>query len=307
MRSIPSFALLKAFEAAARLESFTLAAGELHLTQSAVSHQVRALEEYFGRALFIRRNRRVELTAEGRRLHESLSRVFDVIEAACGEVTLAPHAQVLALHCSPSLAVKWLGPRLPEFIEAHPGITIRLTSSPEPVDLTRLQELDVAISYGSALARAGVISLPLGTERIAPLCSPALLTPGLSLREQICALTLIDSPLSRVSWPDWFALNEIVLPGRPRPSFDRAALAISAAVDGMGVALESTRLAEREISRGDLIELGRDVFRPVDSETHFLSYRSNESQVLKVKCFQDWLFSKAGLEGEGAGRSAAVI
>lgn len=305
MRSIPSFALLKAFESAARLESFTLAAGELHLTQSAVSHQVRALEEYFGRSLFVRRNRRVELTAEGLRLHESLSRVFDVIEAACSEVALAPHAQVLALHCSPSLAVKWLGPRLPEFIEAHPGITIRLTSGAEPIDLTRVQELDVAISYGSALARAGIVSLPLGTERIAPLCSPALLRPGVPVQEQIRALTLIDSPLSRITWPDWFALNKIALPGRPRPSFDRAALVISAAVDGMGVALESTRLAEREISRGDLIELGRDVFRPVESETHFLSYRSNEGRVPKVKCFQDWLFSKVGLEGEGAaGRSA---
>jgi DNA-binding transcriptional LysR family regulator len=296
MRSIPSFVLLRAFESAARLESFTLAANELHLTQSAISHQVRTLEAYFNRSLFTRRNRRVELTAEGRRLLESLSRVFDVIEAACSEVALAPRAQVLALHCAPSLAVKWLGPRLPEFIEAYPNITIRLTSGAEPVDLTRLQELDIAISYGSVLERAGIISLPLGTERIAPLCSPALLKHGLPVQEQICALTLIDSPLSRITWPDWFILNKLALPKRPRPSFDRAALVISAAVDGMGVALESTRLAEREISRGDLIELGQGVFRPVANETHFVSCRSNESQVAKVKSFRDWLFAKAGIE-----------
>src|SRR3546814_14266950 len=101
MRRIPGFVLLRAFESAARLESFTLAALELHLTPSAIGHQMRKLEEYFGRALFIRRNRRVELTAEGQRLLKSLTRAFDVIEAAGGEVALAPSAQALALPRSP--------------------------------------------------------------------------------------------------------------------------------------------------------------------------------------------------------------
>src|SRR5690606_15745880 len=164
VRRIPNLALLKTFESAARLESFTLAALELHVTQSAVSHQVRKLEEYFGRALFIRQNRRVQLTAEGRRLLESLSRVFDVIETACAEVTLAPQAQVLALHCSPSLASKWLSPRLPDFMQAHPDIIIRLTSGAEPIDLTRARELDLVISYGAIRERAGIISMPLGAE-----------------------------------------------------------------------------------------------------------------------------------------------
>jgi len=106
MRKMPNYVLLRAFEAAARLESFTLAAKELHLTQSAISHQIRELEDYFGKPLFLRKNRKVEPTAEGRRLLDSLSRVFDVIEAACNEVTLAPSSQVLALHCSPSFAAK---------------------------------------------------------------------------------------------------------------------------------------------------------------------------------------------------------
>src|ERR1700744_2525775 len=112
MRRIPNFVLLRAFESAARLQSFTLAAEELHLTQSAISHQVKELEEYFGRPLFIRRNRRVEMTPEGLGLQERLVRVFDVIEAACNEVSLAPDAQVLVLHSAPSFAAKWLGPRL---------------------------------------------------------------------------------------------------------------------------------------------------------------------------------------------------
>jgi DNA-binding transcriptional LysR family regulator len=109
-------------------------------------------------------------------------------------------------------------------------------------------------------------------------------------------MTLIDSQLSRVTWPGWFELNGLDMPRGPRPSFDRAALAISAAVDGMGVALETTRLAERELARGDLIELGAGVFAPLSRETHFLSYRANERDVEKVKCFCDWVLAKAGLE-----------
>src|ERR1700710_198022 len=181
MRRIPNFVLLRAFEAAARLESFTLAAEELHLSQSAISHQVKELEEYFGRPLFYRRNRRVETTAEGGRLFDSLGRVFDVIEAACSEVALSPQAQVLALHCAPSLAVKWLGPRLSAFMQAHPDITIRLSSGAEPVDLTRLHEVDVAISYGMAIERPGLLVQPLGIERIVPMCSPSMLQSGVAL------------------------------------------------------------------------------------------------------------------------------
>lgn len=298
MRRIPNFVLLRSFEAAARLESFSLAAAELHLTPSAISHQVRELEAYFGRPLFVRRNRRVEPTPEGRRLLDSLVRVFDVIEAACAEVSLAPQSQVLALHCPPSFATKWLGPRLPDFMQTHPEINLRLTSGPEPIDLTRVQEVDVAISYGSVIDRAGLVCTPLGRERIVPLCAPRLLRPGATPAQLLGELVLIDSQLSGIGWPRWFTLNGIEIPQRPRPSFDRAALAISAAVDGVGVALESTRLAERELERGELIELGADHFMPLQQATHFLAYRANERQLHKVRSFREWLFRAADVVPE---------
>ncbi len=295
MRRVPNFVLLRAFEAAARLESFTLAAKELHLTQSAISHQVKELEEYFSRKLFDRRTRRVELTPEGKRLQESLSRVFDVIEAACNEVALAPQSQVLAVYCAPSFAVKWLGPRLPQFMQTHGDITIRLSSGAEAIDLTHAREVDVAITYGSAHTRAGLVVRPLGKERIVPLCSPSLLDPDEPLRSQLEKLPLIDSQLSRVSWPDWFGANGMTCPTRPRASFDRGALAISAATDGMGVALESIRLAERELARGDLVALGEDQFVHIARETHFLSYRQNEMHLPKVGTFVTWLVAQLGL------------
>ncbi len=299
LRKIPNFVLLRAFEAAGRLESFTLAAVELHLTPSTISHQMRELEEHFGRPLFVRRNRRVELTPEGRRLFDSLARVFDVIEAACREVVLAPQAEVLALHCPPSLATQWLGPRLPLFMQAHPEINIRLTSGAEPIDLTRVQEVDVAISYGLPPQRAGVVCTPLGTERVVRLCSPRLLRDRADPRQCLTELVLIDSLLSDIGWSRWFALNGMALPQRPRPSFDRAALAISAAVDGVGVALESSRLAERELQRGELVELGQGVFIPLEQVIHHLYYRTGERERPKVQIFRDWLLQTAGLGAAG--------
>ena len=293
MRKLPNFVLLRAFEAAARLQSFTLAARELCLTPSAISHQIKELEEYFGRSLFIRRNRRIVPTQEALRLLDSLSRVFDVIESTCAEVSLAPKAQVLAVHCAPSFAVKWLAPRLPDFAQHYPDITLRLSTGPEPLDLNRVREIDVAISYGSALDCPGVVTTPLGHEPLVPMCSPALLERAATVEQLVQQATLIESPLSRVTWRDWFDANALPMPERPRPSFDRAALAISAAVDGMGVVLESVRLAERELARGELVELGRDRFVRFERETHFLSCRTTEIDQPKLAAFRRWLLDHA--------------
>jgi LysR family transcriptional regulator, glycine cleavage system transcriptional activator len=293
VRKIPNFVLLRAFEAAARLQSFALAAQELHLTPSAISHQVKELEAYFGRQLFIRRNRRIDPSPEALRLLDSLSRVFDVIESACSEVSLAPQAQVLVVYCAPSFAVKWLGPRLADFARQHPNVTLRLSTGPEPLDLTRAQEVDVAISYGGALERPGVETVALGVEPLVPMCSPELLASADSLETLMQQATLIESPLSRVTWRDWFSANGIAMADRPRPSFDRAALAISAAADGMGIVLESARLAERELARGDLVELGADRFTRFLRETHFLSYRTTDIKQSRLAAFRQWLLAQA--------------
>ena len=292
---MPNYVLLRAFEAAARLESFTLAAKELHLTQSAISHQIKELEEYFGKPLFFRKNRKVEPTSEGRRLLDSLSRIFDVIEAACNEVTLAPNSQVLALHCSPSFAAKWLSPRLPEFIKANPDITIRMTSGAEPIDLLRNQEIDIAISYQFTHTGPGITSVSLGEEKIIPMCSPDLIDPKVPVKELMSKLTLIESSLNHHTWERWFEINHLKNPSSRKMSFDRAALSVSAAVDGIGAVLESVRFAERELSRGELVEIGQQIFLPTTDRTHFLSYRSNTKNSQKIKLFNEWIFSKAGV------------
>jgi LysR family transcriptional regulator, glycine cleavage system transcriptional activator len=243
MRNLPPLARLRTFEAAARLQSFALAAQELHLTASAISHQIRDLERHFGRALFMRRHRQIRPTFEGQRLFESLGRLFDALEATCAEVQLPTQDEVLAVHCAPSLALKWLGPRLPAFLAQHPTINIRLTTGAEPMDLVMMREVDVALSYGAPRHKPGLDVFSLGDESVAPLVSPQLLAPGESAEEAIGRLVLIESQLSPVRWVDWFEGNGIAMPSRPRPSFDRAAMVVAAATDGLGVALESTRLA----------------------------------------------------------------
>jgi len=288
MRKLPSLQSLRAFEAAARLQSFLLAAEELHLTPSAISHQVRSLEEYFDTRLFTRSNRRVELTDSGRRLLATLSPAFDMIEEACRDLSPKTAAESLSVHCTPSFASKWLGPRLPAFMREYPGLTIRMSSSAEPVNMLKEGELDVAIAYGSVRAQAGVVVEALGAERIAPLASPRLVGDRFQ-REDIAKLTLIESKLNPVRWRDWFRENSLKMPDRPQPSFDRAALVLAAAVDGLGVALESVRFAERELANGELVIVGEGLYRPIERETHFFCYRAADRSSRKIQQFHDWL------------------
>lgn len=290
MRRLPSFFALRAFEAAARLGGFRQAGDELHLTPSAISHQVRALETWFGRALFVREVRKVTLTADGQRLLDRLSPAFDQIEDACADLRPVESRSELAVHCSPSFASTWLGPRLPRFMAAHPSIVIRLSSSAEPVDLSKATDIDVDIAYGPPPPRHSVIVEPLGLESTVPLCSPRLLE-GRSPRTpaDLLGFTLIDSKVNPVRWADWCKLNGLELPTGARPSFDRGSMAIAAAVDGMGIALESTRFAEQEIERGELVVLKGRSFRRIEQVMHFLCYRKAATDNEKLMAFRGWI------------------
>ena len=295
MRYLPPLARLRTFEAAARLQSFALAAQELHLTPSAISHQIRDLEKYFGRALFERSHRQVQTTREGQRLFESLDRLFGALEASCAEVQLPTQEQVLAVHCAPSLALKWLGPRLPGFMALHPTVNIRLTTGTERLDLGAQREIDVTIGYGPPPHSAGLDVCALGDEHIAPLVAARLLQRDEPPEQLLARWPLIDSQLSPVGWPQWFAFHALHMPAGPRPSFDRAAMAIAAAVDGMGVALESTRLAAREIERGELVVLGAECWPALVRPVHFMSVRHTDRARASTAAFVQWVNDQAGL------------
>ena len=297
MRQLPSFFSLRAFESAARFESFTSAGQELHQTTSAISHQVRALESWLRLSLFVRHARRVTLTLEGRRLLENLTPGFDMIEKACTELRPRDQTLVLSVHCAPSFASKWLGPRLGRFMQAHPAMTIRVSSSAEAADLRRDDTLDLDIAYGTPPPRNGVVVESLGPEAIVAMCSPKLIEHITPLAPaDLVRLTLIDSKLNPVQWADWCALNYVKLPNRARPSFDRGSLAIAAAVDGLGVALETRRFAEVELAKGELVVIDGALFQQIEREIHFLCYRSADRESHRITSFRDWLYAQAGAE-----------
>lgn len=303
MRRIPSFPALRAFESAARLGSFARASAELHLTPSAVSHQIRALERWFGRALFRRANRQATLTSDGQRLLAGLSSAFDAIEAVCAELSPPPPSS-LAVHCTPSFAAKWLGPRLPAFVETHPGIAIRLSTSADPVDLGRHEEIDILIAYGRPPRGAGLTVESLGPEEIAALCTPEVARAvGPVRRGTVERFTRLDSSFSPVRWPDWFAHNGLPAPlGAAGAAFDRGSLVISAAVQGLGVALETLRFAQDEIGAGQLVRLGDGRLRSLRRDLHFICYRERDGTLEKIQAFRRWLLdveaaSRAGQAG----------
>lgn len=295
MRRIPSFFALRAFEAAGRLGSFVQASEELHLTPSAISHQIRALEEHFGRSLFIRRSRQVELTTEGQHLLSRLTQSLDSIEAACAEVARAPQAEVLALHCAPSLASKWLGPRLPGFLQRHPGISLRMSASADPINLARHEDLDMVIAYGAVPAQRGICTEPLGMELVTAFATPGLMVQAETGRPgYLERMVLIESAVNPVHWPDWCAINGLTMPSAgSRPSFDRGALAISAAVQGLGAVLESTRFAQEEVAKGELVPLGGEQARSIPRVLHFLCYRDAQRDLPRVAAFRAWLLEAA--------------
>ena len=297
MRQLPSFFALRAFESAARFESFTLAGQELHQTTSAISHQVRALESWLSLALFVRHARRVTLTQDGQRLLDNLTPGFDMIEKACTELRPRNQALVLSVHCAPSFASKWLGPRLGHFMQAYPAMTIRVSSSADPADLRRDGTLDIDIAYGKPPPCNGVVVESLGREAIVPMCSPRLMTHGTQFTTaDLARLTLIDSKLNPVQWVNWCTLNGLQLPDRARPSFDRGSLAIAAAVDGLGVALETQRFAEVELAKGDLVVINNPSRQCIERETHFLSYRRADRGSHRIKAFRNWLYAQTCME-----------
>lgn len=295
LTSIPSLHALRAFEAAARLGNFVRASEELHITPSAISHQVRNLERHFGRALFVRVNRRMVMTPDGEQLHASLATGFAIIRDACEDLSPVSGVQDLHVHCTPSFASKWLGPRLPEFFKKYPAINLRMSSDAEPLDLTRQKQVDVGIAYGKRPQRSGVTVQALGREEVAALCSPEFASANASpAPKDFTNIVQIESSLSPLKWTDWLSTNDLPAHDVPRgPSFDRGSLSLAAAAQGLGLALETTRFAEAELEAGDLVRFCHEQFRSLEREMHFLCFRTRDKDAKHIRRFRDWILAEA--------------
>jgi LysR family glycine cleavage system transcriptional activator len=286
--------ILRAFEAAGRTSSFRSAATELGLTPSAVSHAIRKLEQTLGASLFTRDNRMVQLTPEGEALMRHVGRAFEELRRGL-EMVSTRGAQFLRLHSAPSFAAQWLTPRLPRFLRDHPGIEVRLAAG---TDYTRFlnDEFDADILYGLP-RQEGFVVVPLGEETVTPLCSPDL-ARAIKAPMDLFRQVLIESETKQVRWPDWFARNGLPASRPQGVRFDRSFLAIAAAVEGLGVALESTRLAEREIASGRLVRPLAGLAEDVRYVGHHLVFPRSARQRHSLRLFMTWLGIELGLQIE---------
>lgn len=293
-------AALHTFECAARHLSFTLAAAELCLTPSAVSHRILKLEQQLGFRLFQRRPRQLQLSDEGRRLfallNDSLQRVGQEID----DIRRHELSGTLTLFARPSLAQCWLVPRLADFGQRYPAIRLDLRTGNEEVDF-RTQPVDLALYYG-ALPAAGQRVLPLMDETLTPVCSPdyARRRQLFERPEQLAHCTLLHDARAwpqaghDAEWQAWAAQHGIIgLDGAPAMIFDRSDLAVTAAQHHAGVAMGRRRLVEQALRQGSLVA----PFPALSSHAaqHYylvLPERSPPSPRLGV--FIQWLMAQAG-------------
>jgi LysR family glycine cleavage system transcriptional activator len=289
---LPSLNGLRAFEAAARHLSFTQAAAELNVTQTAISHQIRRLEEELGIRLFVRQNRALALTPEARDYLPGVRAAFNDLRLATDRLQRKDNDRVLTVSTLASLAAKWLLPRLSAFQEAHPGIDVRITTSTALVDFKR-GDVDAAIRYGRG-HWPGLRAEWLTADQLFPVCSPQLLTGDKPLR---CPQDLANHVLLHSSggydddWRLW--LTAAGLPAdiskQPGQSFDLIFMTLQAAIDGFGVAVGRTTYVEGDIAKGRLV-VPFKIALPADAGFYLVSPEAT-SEKPKLAVFRQWLLT----------------
>jgi LysR family glycine cleavage system transcriptional activator len=291
MAPLPSLNGLRAFEAAARHLSFTRAAAELHVTQTAISHQIRRLEEQLGLRLFLRRNRALLLTREAEGYLPAVRAAFDELRRATERLQRPGRDGMLTVSTTPSLAAKWLLPRVAAFQDAHPGIEVRISASIHLVDFRR-EEVDLAIRYGRG-RWPGLTARWLLAEDIFPVCSPKLREGKRPLLrpEDLAHHTLLHASVSREDWQLWLTAAELptAIATRRGLNFDQSFMAIEAAIEGLGVALGRTPFVEADIAAGRLV-VPFDVKLPAEAGFYIVVPEANAT-VPKIALFRDWLIA----------------
>lgn len=291
LRRLPPLNALKAFEAAARHESFTRAAEELCVTQGAVSHQVKALEAELGIKLFNRERQRLVITDAGREYLNVVRDAFDRVAVGTERLLQRQSSNMLTVSTSPDFAAKWLVNRLGRFAEEHPTIDLRVSATLHHVDFAR-EDVDLAVRHGDG-NWPGLDVVRLSAEHLFAVCSPKLLAGRNRLAKPA---DLLKFPLlhvdSRKDWAKW--LEAAGVDGGELshgPVLNRESMVIDAAIDGQGVALARTTLVASDLINGRLV-------RPLDEElrlpkTYWIICPKATTTLPKIVTFRKWLLAEA--------------
>ncbi|HEX6362648.1 MAG TPA: transcriptional regulator GcvA [Albitalea sp.] len=305
-RRIPPLNPLRVFEVVARTGNLTLAAQELHVTQSAVSRQIATLESYLGVELFRRERHGVTLTRIGRAYAEQVVPAFETIAGATERLLKGSTQGALRVRTYVTFAAKWLIPRLPEFQRDHPGIEVRISNAVPDVDFDR-DPVDVAIQFGDG-RWPRVQADPLFADEIEPVCSPGYLAEHVKDRRRPEALLrqrLLVSHYRRSDWDDWLAATGLApcAQGAERMQFSSSVLTWQAALDGLGVAIGQTAMLEPEFRSGRLV---RPFARPVRSgRAYWLVRPLVQRESRKVAAFREWLLATSRGAAELSGVAGA--
>ncbi|MGP9628857.1 LysR substrate-binding domain-containing protein [Halomonas sp. H2] len=295
-RRLPSLSALRAFEAAARHESAKQAALELSVTPTAISHQIRGLEEALGIALFVRKPRQLELTPRGRELQQVLEASFDNISHTIERLSAMPERRGITLTTTPVVAVRWLLPWVCLLRDSHPDIDLRIHASHEPVALDGVTA-DLAIRHGDG-RWPGLVAEKLFDTTLIPTCSPQLVQhvkgdftkyPLIHFRPQ----GILISPM------DWVGYQKVAqIPGLSIGAglaFSDESHAISAAVGGQGVMLMSRQLIEDELAEGRLVQ----PFGPeLNDRAFFLVYPENRRNDPTILAIREWVLAVPGVQSK---------
>jgi LysR family glycine cleavage system transcriptional activator len=290
-RRLPPLNALRAFEAAARHQSFTRAAQELCVTQGAVSHQVKALEAELGIKLFNRERQRLVITDAGREYMSVVRDAFDRVAAGTERLLQRQSAGVLTVSTSPDFAAKWLVHRLGRFAELHPEIDLRVSATLHHVDFAR-EDVDLAVRHGDG-NWPGLEAARLCTEELFAVCSPKLLAKRVRLKkpEDLLKLPLLHLDDRKV-WVRWLEAAGVASPELSQgPILNRASMVIDAAVDGQGVALARTTLAAWDLLNGRLVQPFPATLRT--TKTYWIVCPRATSALPKITLFREWMLAEA--------------
>ena len=296
LRRLPSLNALKAFEAAARHESFTRAAEELFVTQGAVSHQVKALEAELGFKLFNRERQRLAITDAGREYLNIVRDAFDRIALGTARLTERQASGVLTVSTSPDFAAKWLVHRLGRFAEKHPDIDLRVSAAMHHVDFAR-EDVDLAVRHGpSAPSWSGLDMVRLTSESLFPVCSPHLLARRAGKTDPASVLKLPLLHLDDHSgWARWLGAVDVPVPAALQGLImNRASMVIDAAVNGQGIALARTTLAAWDLINKRLVAPFVQSL-PLSSAYWIVAPRATAQQP-KIATFRQWLLDEAAAD-----------
>lgn len=304
-RRLPPLNAVRAFEAAARHLSFTKAASELNVTQAAISHQIKTLEDHLRTPLFRRLNRALMLTEAGQSLFPAVSEALDGLAEAAARLRASEAGGTLTVSTLPSFAVKWLVPRMNRFQDRHPEIDLRISAKEYLVDFAR-DGIDVAIRFGRG-DWPRVRAEWMADEELLPVCSPSLL-PDLRSPGDLTHATLLHEEMlplgSFPTWRHWLAAAGVEGVDASRgPRFSHTHLMLQAAIDGRGVALGQALIVADDLAAGRLV--APFPFRLPAGFGYFIVCPPAAVDRPKIKAFREWVFAEMRAPSEFAASPAA--